>query len=111
MDSNQRLDHIYNRAHALAVTGHGPLDVVSKLVKEGYPEAASVLDSELIRADLSRLADTSASSDIIAMLWSFDAMALAEKSKLQPTRDPVGGLPGRSRTHRRQQGTRRQATG
>ena len=102
MDSNQRTDHIYNRAHALAVTGYGPGDVVEKLVREGYPEAASILDSDLIRADLGRLSETSASSDIIAMMWSFDAMALAQKSTPQAEGNRNTDFAGVSGSDRRQ---------
>lgn len=82
MDNDHRADHIYNRAHALAVGGREPGEVVEALVREGFPEAETMLDSELIRTDLKRLsAETSASSDILAMLWSYDAMALAERTR------------------------------
>ena len=40
-------------------------------------ETLEEFEDALIRADLGRLSETSASSDIIAMMWSFDAMTLA----------------------------------
>ncbi|WP_095201521.1 hypothetical protein [Mesorhizobium carmichaelinearum] len=52
-----RTDHIYQRAHALAEGGihQCPAEIVAALLAEGYPEAAELLNSENIRADLRRV--------------------------------------------------------
>jgi hypothetical protein len=54
-----RTDHIYQRAHALADSGfhQNPTEIVAMLVAEGYPEAAELLNSDNIRADLSRVCE------------------------------------------------------
>ena len=51
-----RTDHIYRRAHTLAESGfhQNPKQIVAVLVAEGYPEAAELLNSANIRADLRR---------------------------------------------------------
>lgn len=54
MPARQRQDHIYKRAYELAASGvHiNPITIVSSLVNEGYPEAADLLNSDLVRSDL-----------------------------------------------------------
>ncbi|PTE12257.1 hypothetical protein [Mesorhizobium helmanticense] len=54
-----RTDHIYRRAHVLAESGvHScPAEVVAMLLAEGYPEAAELLNSDNIRADLRRVCE------------------------------------------------------
>lgn len=54
-----RADHIYQRAQALAESGvHScPAEVVAMLLAEGYPEAAELLNSDNIRADLRRVCE------------------------------------------------------
>jgi hypothetical protein len=54
-----RTDHIFHRAHALAESGfhQSPAEIVAMLVAEGYPEATELLNSDNIRADLSRVCD------------------------------------------------------
>jgi hypothetical protein len=53
----KREDYIYSRAYELAATGLHlePITIVSALIKEGYPEAAEVLDNPLVRNDLRRV--------------------------------------------------------
>ena len=57
MADNFRTSHIYQRAHALAEGGfhQSPAEIVATLLAEGFPEAAELLNSENIRADLRRL--------------------------------------------------------
>ena len=57
-----RTDHIYHRAHTLAESGFHqcPAEIVAMLVAEGYPEAAELLNSDNIRADLSRVCEAAA---------------------------------------------------
>ena len=57
MPDNFRTSHIYQRAHALAEDGfhQSPAEIVATLLAEGFPEAAEMLNSENIRADLRRL--------------------------------------------------------
>ena len=57
-----RTDHIFQRAHALAESGtHGsPAIIIATLVAEGYPEADELLNSDNIRADLSRTCEAAA---------------------------------------------------
>ena len=69
MSSKQDTEYIYRRAHELAVSGCCPSEVVEALLREGYPQAAAMFDSDLIRADLRQLAQSSESSDILALLW------------------------------------------
>ena len=47
MTREKREDYIYSRAYELAATGLHlePITIVSALIKEGYPEAAEVLDN------------------------------------------------------------------
>ena len=84
MQGTQRADHIYNRAYALAVHGLRPDEVVTALSREGFPEAASMLDTKSIRADLRQLSGRSQSSDIIAMMWRLDGHGWARTGR--PTR-------------------------
>jgi hypothetical protein len=51
---DKREDYIYSRAYELAATGLHlePITIIAALIKEGYPEAAELLDSPLIRNDL-----------------------------------------------------------
>jgi len=62
MINRPRTDHIFQRAHALAESGtHGsPAIIIATLVAEGYPEAADLLNSDNIRADLSRVCEAAA---------------------------------------------------
>lgn len=57
-----RTGHIYQRAHALAEGGfhHSPAEIVATLLAEGYPEAAELLNSENIHADLRRICNAAA---------------------------------------------------
>jgi hypothetical protein len=50
----KREDYIFSRAYELAATGLHlePITIIAALIKEGYPEAAELLDSPLIRNDL-----------------------------------------------------------
>jgi hypothetical protein len=59
-----RTDHIYQRAHALAEGGihQSPAEIVAALLAEGYPEAAELLNSENIRADLRRVCSAATAS-------------------------------------------------
>lgn len=54
-----RTDHIYQRAYVLAESGaHNHAgEIVAMLVAEGYPEAVELLDTDNIRADLSRVCE------------------------------------------------------
>ena len=54
MTRDKREDYIYSRAYELAATGLHlePITIIAALIKEGYPEAAELLDSPLIRNDL-----------------------------------------------------------
>ncbi|MFA6157477.1 hypothetical protein [Mesorhizobium sp.] len=54
-----RASYIYQRAHELAEGSihQCPAEIVAALLAEGYPEAADLLDSENIRADLRRVCD------------------------------------------------------
>jgi hypothetical protein len=56
MAESIRVNHVYDRAHTLAESGfhQTPAEIVAVLVEEGYPEATELLNSENIRADLSR---------------------------------------------------------
>jgi hypothetical protein len=51
-----RASYIYQRAHEMAEGSihQSPADIIAALLAEGYPEAADLLNSENIRADLSR---------------------------------------------------------
>ncbi len=69
MTINQDTTHIYERARTLALSGRKPGEVVAKLVAEGYPQAVSMLDSDLIRSDLRHLAEGSNAPDVTAHLW------------------------------------------
>ena len=62
MANEIRTSHIYQRAHALAEGGvhHSPAEIVAALLVEGYPEAAELLNSRNIHADLRRLCDAAA---------------------------------------------------
>ena len=57
MADNIRTNHIYQRAQALAEGGfhQSPAEIVATLLAEGFPEAAELLNSENIRADLRRV--------------------------------------------------------
>ena len=57
MADNIRTNHIYQRAQALAEDGfhQSPAEIVATLLAEGFPEAAELLNSENIRADLRRV--------------------------------------------------------
>jgi hypothetical protein len=57
MTDEIRTGHIYQRAHALAEGGfhHSPAEIVATLLAEGYPEAAELLNSKNIHADLRRI--------------------------------------------------------
>ena len=61
---------IYDRAHMLAASGkfRYPGAVVTTLIGEGYPEAASMFDTPVIQADMKMLCEGSSSSDILALL-------------------------------------------
>jgi hypothetical protein len=50
----KREDYIYSRAYELAATGLHlePITIIAALIREGYPEAAELLDSPLVRNDL-----------------------------------------------------------
>jgi hypothetical protein len=54
---DKREDYIYSRAYELAATGLHlePITIISALIKEGYPEAAEILDNPLVRNDLRRV--------------------------------------------------------
>jgi hypothetical protein len=54
-----RTSHIYQRAHALAEGGvhNSPAEIVAALLAEGYPEAADLLNTKNIHADLLRVCD------------------------------------------------------
>ncbi|MER8830217.1 hypothetical protein NKH73_19440 [Mesorhizobium sp. M0938] len=54
-----RTDHIYQRAYVLAESGahNCSAEIVAMLVAEGYPEAAEMLNTDNIRADLSRVCE------------------------------------------------------
>ena len=54
MVRRKRSEYIYGRAYELAASGHHlePLTIISALINEGFPEAAEILDSPLIRNDL-----------------------------------------------------------
>lgn len=56
-ERRRRESHINARAFDLATSGMhiSPLTIVSQLVAEGYPEAAHILSTKLIRDDLRRL--------------------------------------------------------
>lgn len=62
MTDEIRTSHIYQRAQALAEGGvhHSPAEIVAALLAEGYPEAAELLNSRNIHADLRRLCDAAA---------------------------------------------------
>ncbi|CAN7593927.1 hypothetical protein [Mesorhizobium sp. LjRoot246] len=62
MTNEIRTSHIYQRAHALAEGGvhHSPAEIVAALLAEGYPEAAELLNSRNIHADLLRVCDAAA---------------------------------------------------
>jgi hypothetical protein len=62
MANEIRTSHIYQRAHALAEGGvhNSPAEIVATLLAEGYPEAAELLNSRNIHADLRRLCDAAA---------------------------------------------------
>jgi hypothetical protein len=79
----QRENHVYKRAYELAASGlHiSPITVVSALVKEGYPEAADLLNSDIVRADLRQ---------VCARHWR----GAAPEAKPSPGSDPLG-LKGR----------------
>ena len=64
MANRPRTDHIYQRAHALAEGGiyQSPAEIVAVLLAEGYPEAAELLNSENIRADLRRVCGAATAS-------------------------------------------------
>jgi hypothetical protein len=57
MPDKIRASYIFQRAHALAEDGfhQSPAEIVATLLAEGFPEAAELLNSENIRADLRRL--------------------------------------------------------
>ena len=86
-------DHIYQRAHELAVLGRCPSEIIATLVEEGYPEAKSMLNSELIRADLRHLAMVSTSSDILALMWRLEQPRKDERVAGHQARDRA--FPGR----------------
>lgn len=54
MTRDKRVDYIYSRAYQLAATGLHlePITIIAALIKEGYPEAAKILDNPLVRNDL-----------------------------------------------------------
>lgn len=62
MTDEIRTGHIYQRAHALAEGGfhHSPAEIVATLLAEGYPEAAELLNSKNIHADLRRICKAAA---------------------------------------------------
>ncbi|QND65143.1 hypothetical protein HB777_15400 [Mesorhizobium loti] len=60
MANEIRTSHIYQRAHALAEGGVHPAEIVATLLAEGYPEAAELLNSKNIHADLRRVCDAAA---------------------------------------------------
>jgi hypothetical protein len=62
MANEIRTSHIYQRAHALAEGGvhHSPAEIIAALLAEGYPEAAELLNSKNIHADLRRVCDAAA---------------------------------------------------
>ncbi|MCZ8545219.1 hypothetical protein OOJ09_13590 [Mesorhizobium qingshengii] len=57
MTDEIRTGHIYQRAHALAEGGahNSPAEIVATLLDEGYPEAAELLNTRNIHADLRRV--------------------------------------------------------
>jgi hypothetical protein len=70
MTDKTRSQLIYDRAHILAASGkfRYPGAVVTALISEGYPEAASMFDTPVIQADMKMLCEGSSSSDILALL-------------------------------------------
>lgn len=66
-----RTSHIYQRAHALAEGGvhNSPAEIVAELLAEGYPEAAELLNTENIRADLRRVCDGAADGQRTTPYW------------------------------------------
>ena len=54
MVQDTRKEYIYSRAYELAASGHHlePVTIVSTLITDGFPEAAELLDSPLLRNDL-----------------------------------------------------------
>lgn len=61
-----RTGHIYQRAHALAEGGahNSPAEIVATLLDEGYPEAAALLNTRNIHADLRRVCDAAANGQL-----------------------------------------------
>lgn len=57
MGQTKRIEYINQRAYDLAASGFhiNPITVITALVQEGYPEAAELLNSAIIRADLRRV--------------------------------------------------------
>lgn len=54
MEYEKRSEYVSQRAYELAMSGThiSAITIVSALVNEGYPEAADILNADLIRADL-----------------------------------------------------------
>lgn len=54
MRRRQRQEYVHQRAYELAATGLHiePITIISEIVREGYPEAASLLDNDVVRQDL-----------------------------------------------------------
>lgn len=54
MGREKRNEYVNRRAYELAASGThiSAITIVSALVNEGYPEAADILNTDLIRADL-----------------------------------------------------------
>lgn len=54
MGREKRNEYVNRRAYELAMNGThiSAITIVSALVNEGYPEAADLLNTDLIRADL-----------------------------------------------------------
>jgi hypothetical protein len=52
-----RHEYVYRRAYELAASGslNNSESIVLALVREGYPEARELLDSNIIRSDLQRI--------------------------------------------------------
>ncbi len=72
MTSDFRKSHIYNRAYVLATSGchQCPDIIIATLQLEGYPEAAEMLNSANIRADLRRVCDDATPDNIDSLARS-----------------------------------------
>jgi hypothetical protein len=86
--------HIYQRAHVLAESGaHNGSAEPSLPVAEGYPEAAELLNTDNIRADLSRVCEVATESPPHSRASSSTLRACV----------PGGGMTGQNRRRHTQQ--------